>query len=362
MDTETRLKIVTEDVEELITRQELTTILETNTQPTAYWGFEASGLMHVGMGLVCGKKIRDMIQAGFNFTIFLADWHSWINNKLGGRMENIKVCGEYFKQCFTAIGIDPAQATYIWASELAGRKDYWERVIRVAKSVNVGRILRALPIMGRELGSKEMEAASTFYPCMQVADIFELRVDLACAGMDQRKAHALARDVADKLGWRKPTSLHTHLIMGLAGPKRMDTAQYDEDTQLNREISSKMSKSISGSSILIHDEPDVIKNKIRNAYCPPKETENNSIIDIVHHICFPWTRTLRIERPEKYGGPATYDNGETLQADYRAGKIHPADMKNAVAASLIEILEPARREFNRNPELLSKMQQLQVTR
>ena len=362
MDTETRFKLATQETEEVITKEELKTLLETNQRPKAYWGFEASGLMHIGMGLVCGKKIKDMIQAGFNFTIFLADWHSWINNKLGGRMDDIHLCGEYFKQCFTAIGIDPTEVTYTWASELTARQEYWERVIRVAKSVNINRIWRALPIMGRELDSKDIEAASTFYPCMQVADIFELAADVACAGMDQRKAHALARDVADKLGWRKPTSLHTHLIIGLAGAKKMDSAKYDENIQLNTQISFKMSKSIPESSILIHDEPDTIRNKIRSAYCLPKDIENNSIIDMAHHISFPWKHSVKIERPEKYGGSKTYDTFEALEIDYREGRIHPADLKNAVATSLIDILEPARKEFEKKPELLHKMQQLRPTR
>ena len=185
--------------------------------PRAYWGFEASGPMHIGMGLVCGKKILEMVEAGFDYTIFLADWHSWINNKLGGVMENIHLCGEYFKQCFSAIGIAPEKVTYLWASDLAAEREYWEKVVRIAKSVNVSRIWRALPIMGRGMESKDLEAASTFYPCMQAADIFELQLDVACAGMDQRKAHVLARDVAEKLEWQKPTSVHTHLLMGLVG-------------------------------------------------------------------------------------------------------------------------------------------------
>jgi len=318
--------------------------------------------MHIGMGLVCGKKIKDMIQAGFDFTIFLADWHSWINNKLGGHFEEIRLCGEYFKQCFTAIGIDPTQVTYTWASELTARQSYWERVIRVAKSVNINRIWRALPIMGRELNSKEVDAASTFYPCMQVADIFELQVDVACAGMDQRKAHALARDVADKLGWRKPTSLHTHLIISLSGARKMDSMQFDENAQLNTQISSKMSKSIPEGSILIHDDPEIIRRKIRNAYCPPKDTENNGAIDMIHYISFPWTRTITIERPERYGGTTTYDSFEKLETDYREARIHPADLKNALATNLINILQPVREEFERNPELLRKMQNLRLTR
>ena len=363
MDLERRLELVTRDAEEVITREELRTLLETRPRPRAYWGFEASGMMHIGMGLVCGRKIMDMTEAGFDFTIFIADWHSWINNKLGGQMDNIRICGEYFKQCFTAIGVDPSKVTYSWASELASRKEYWERVIHVGKSVNVSRIWRALPIMGRGLeGSREMEAASTFYPCMQVSDIFELQLDVACAGMDQRKAHVLARDVAEKMRWQKPISIHTHLIMGLGGTKRMDNARYDENPELSSQISFKMSKSIPESCILIHDEPDTIKKKLLSAYCPPKETKNNPVLEIARYILFPWTGSINIDRADKYGGRVTPSSFEELQKDYKAGNIHPLDLKNAVAAGLIETLEPVREEFQRRPELLHKMEQLQITR
>ena len=362
MDLETRLEIVTRNADEVITRDELRSILETKSRPRSYWGFEPSGLMHIGMGLVCGKKIIDMLEAGFDFNVFLADWHAWINNKLGGQMENIHTCGEYFKQCFTALGIDPSKATYSRASDLAAKREYWERVVRIAKSVNVSRIWRALPIMGRGMDSKDLEAASTFYPCMQASDIFELQLDVACAGMDQRKAHALARDVADKLGWRKPTSLHTHLLMGLTGAKRMDSTQYDENPELSSQISFKMSKSISESSIIIHDEPHIIMKKIRAAYCPPKETQDNPIIETAQYILFPWMNSVAVDRPEKSGGPTTFSSFNELEKSYRDGKIHPLDLKNAVAEGLIKTLEPVREEFRKHPELLRKMEQMQITR
>jgi tyrosyl-tRNA synthetase len=337
------------------------TLIETNARPRAYWGFEASGMMHIGMGLVCGRKIIDMIEAGFDFTVFLADWHSWINNKLGGKMENIKTCGEYLKECFTALGVPP-KAHYLWASELAAKREYWEKVVRVGKSVNVNRIWRALPIMGREMDERDLEAASTFYPCMQVADIFQMQLDVACAGMDQRKAHALARDVADKLGIRKPTSLHTHLLPGLAGVKRMDTIKYDENQQLNTQITSKMSKSIAESGVIVHDEPESIRRKLRSAYCPEKDTANNPVLEIARYVVFPWRDTFTIDRPAKYGGPAYFDKAEELEDQYRRGKVHPLDLKNAVADSLIKILEPVREEFRQHPELLHKMEQMEITR
>lgn len=362
MDTEARLDLVSRGTEEIITRDELRALLESKARPRAYWGFEASGMMHIGMGLVCGRKIRDMVEAGFDYTLFLADWHSWINNKLGGNLENIRICGEYFKQCFTAVGVPADKVTYLWASDLAARREYWEKVVRVAKSVNVSRIWRALPIMGRGMDTKDLEAAATFYPCMQAADIFELELDVACAGMDQRKAHVLARDVAEKLDLHKPISLHTHLIAGLTGASRMDTTQYDENSELSSQISSKMSKSIPESSIIIHESPETIRDKIRGAFCPPKEVKGNPILEISRHVILPWEGSLKITRPEKYGGSIDFTSYEGLEKEYRSGKIHPLDLKNAVAEGLVKILAPVREEFERNPTLLRKMEQLQITR
>jgi tyrosyl-tRNA synthetase len=128
VDLEKRVDLVTRNVQEIVTHEELRELLKVEDNPRAYWGFEASGLMHIGMGLVCGSKIKDMTKAGFDYTIFLADWHSWINNKLGGNMENIRLCGEYFKDCFTALGIKPESVHYAWASDLAKEMEWVEKL------------------------------------------------------------------------------------------------------------------------------------------------------------------------------------------------------------------------------------------
>ena len=99
MDTDSRFKMTSQNLQEIITRSELRNLLETNDKPRGYVGFEPSGMMHAGTGLIVGKKMRDYAEAGFHFIIFLADWHGWINNKMGGEMENIRAAGEYFKDC-----------------------------------------------------------------------------------------------------------------------------------------------------------------------------------------------------------------------------------------------------------------------
>lgn len=319
-------------------------------------------IMHLGMGLVCGAKIRDMIDAKFNFIILLADWHAWINNKLGGDLNNIRTSGEYFKHCFTALGIDPAKVTYLWASDLVKDRSYWEKVIRIAKNTSLQRTWRTLPIMGREMSLTDLETAWIFYPCLQSADIFQMDLDVACAGMDQRKAHMLARDVAEKLGWKKPISIHTHLLMGLSGSGEKMEATFDENRAVNLEISAKMSKSIPASCIFIHDSPEDIRMKLQEAYCPPKTVEGNPVLEIAKYIVFWWSKTLSISRPAQYGGPIEFHSYTELEKAYMTGEVHPLDLKNGVAEALVAILKPVRDYFRKHPEPLEQMKRIEITR
>jgi tyrosyl-tRNA synthetase len=318
--------------------------------------------MHLGMGLVCGAKIRDMVEANFNFTIFLADWHAWINNKLGSNLKNIRTSGEYFKHCFTALGIDPAKVTYRWASDLVGDSSYWEKVIRIAKNTTLQRTWRTLPIMGREMSLADIETAWIFYPCLQSADIFQMDLDVACAGMDQRKAHMLARDVSEKLGWKKPISIHTHLLMGLSGSGDKMEAKFDENKAVDQEISAKMSKSIPTSAIFIHDSPEDIRMKFQGAYCPQKKVEGNPVLEIARYVVFSWSKILSISRLAKYGGPIEFQSYTELEKAYVNREVHPLDLKNGVAEALIEILKPVRDYFERHPEPLEQMKKIEITR
>jgi len=355
------VRLVARNTQEVVTHEELRTLLETQSRPKAYWGFEASGLMHIGIGLICGAKIKDMVKAGFDFTIFLADWHSWINNKLGGIMENIHLCGEYFRDCFTAYGIKPESVHYVWTSDIAKDIDYWEKVIRIAKSASLQRTWRALPIMGRETSLTDMETAWVFYPCMQAADIFQQELQAACASIDQRKAHMLARDAAEKLKWEKPVCVHTSLLVGLQGLQKSEK-QFDENAEINMQIGSKMSKSVPESCIFMHDSPEEIKTKIRAAFCPPKQVQGNPVMEIAKLIVFPDRTSLTISRPPKYGGRETFSSYEDLEKSYVKGTVHPLDLKEGVADVLTEILSPVREHFRKHPKNLEKMKRIEATR
>lgn len=347
MDLEARMELITRPpTEEVITPEELRALLEVEEHPVAYDGFEPSGLAHLPLGLLRPIKLQDMLEAGCRFKLLLADWHAMINNKMGGDLEKIRKVGEYLLEVWKAAGVDLSRVEVVWASDHASDPRYWELVIRVAKNVTLRRMLRALPIMGRVAGELE-EAAQIIYPAMQVSDIFYMEVDICQLGLDQRRANILARELAPKLGFKKPVAVHHHMLMGLQGPSELKG--FEDDPRLNLQIASKMSKSLPETSIFVHDDEETIREKIMKAYCPPRTAEGNPILEYAKYIIFRKLERLHIERPSKYGGPVDYYSYEELEKDYLEGKLHPADLKAGVADALNQLIKPIREHFERDP-------------
>ncbi len=350
-----RFELVTRNLVEIITVDELKRLLEEKERPRAYIGYEPSGLFHIGW-LIWAMKVRDLVEAGFDMIILEATWHAWINDKLGGNMELIKKDALYVRHVLKALGIDVSKINFVDAEDMVSDKRYWEILLRVAKNTTLARMKRALTIMGRRAEEAEMDFSKLIYPAMQVTDIFYLDVDVALGGTDQRKAHMLARDVAEKLNYKKPIAIHTPLLTGLQGARRMDTSKIDEDVFA---VELKMSKSKPETTILVHDSPEDIRRKIRKAYCPAKEVKFNPIIEINKYILFTQKDfILHIERPEKYGGPIDIYSYDELEKLFVEGKIHPLDLKNATADALIKFLEPVRRYFEENKEAKNLLETL----
>ena len=339
-----KIDLITRNAEEVVTREELHKVLQ-KPKPRGYIGFEPSGSVHLGWK-ICTRKINDFLAAGFDFTVLLADWHAYINDKLDGDIEKIKLCGTYMEQCFAAMGVDVDALTFAYASAYVGDSAYWELVLRTAKSVSVARVKRAMDIMGRSEDEAEKDLSKLFYPAMQVSDIFYLNLDVAYGGMDQRHAHMLARDVAKKIKKPSPVAIHTPLLTGLQAGSRMDP------------IESKMSKSKPDSMISIHDDPDTVKRKINKAYCPEKQIEGNPLLEICKYVIFPELEgeVFCIERPEKFGGNLEFEIYESLEQEFLAG-LHPLDLKTSVTRYINQILEPVHTYFDKHTDILEKMKE-----
>lgn len=361
MTNEEKLALITRNLEETLTEEELKALLASGVPLKHYIGFEISGKVHLGQGIVTMQKVKDIHDAGAETIIFLADWHTWINKKLDGTLATAtRLAREYFEEAMKAaylcVGGNPKDLKFVLGSELYDQT-YWPKVIEVAKATTISRMMRSTDIMGRT-GGDSSDTAILFYPSMQAADIFQMGLNIVHAGTDQRNVHIVARDAAKDLGTHKPIALHNHLIMGLKplgetnDPELKKLAEksthtgglsYEEKAALITSL--KMSKSKPDTAIFITDSPEDITRKVNNAYAPEGEVEFNPILDWSKHLIFYNSIMFTIKRDEKWGGNLTYNSYEQLEKDYVEKKLHPQDLKAAVAEWLIAKLEPARKYF-----------------
>lgn len=358
MDSDETLALLTRNAAEVVTPDDARALAEAlaRGEPRkGYIGFEPSGRVHLGWK-VTADKITDLVQAGLQMKVLLADWHAQINDKLGGDLQKIKACGEYMKDCFAALGVPVDRLEFLYASDYVDDPDYWATVIGVMKHTTFARMRRAMDILGRTADEAEKDMSKFLYPAMQVADILYFDLDLAYGGLDQRHAHMLCRDVAPRLGRKVPLAIHTPLVPSLQAQGRMDP------------VEAKMSKSNPNSGILIHDSKEEVEKKLNAAICPQGQRDGNPVLELVRLVVFDGHlnrggRTgFVVERPDKFGGRAAFPTYGDLEAAFLGGKLHPADLKKATAGYVNAILEPVRSYFAKKPANYERMRELTLTR
>lgn len=278
-----------------------------------------------------------------------ADSFALLNNKMGGKMDRIRVCGEYFVEVWKATGMNLDRVSFEWSSEVTTRPEYWSMVQDMATRFSVKRISRCCTALGRT-EADDMSSAQIMYPLMQGVDPFILGVQIAQLGGDQRKVTMLSREYAGISAVKKarkirpPVIMHHHMLMGL------------------KEGASKMSKSIPDTAIFMEDTEADVKRKIKKAFCPPGQVADNPVLDLFKWIVFLKYSSVTVQTES--GEEREYTTYAELEADYAAGKLHPSHLKPALIAKINEILQPVRDHFasGRPAELLKKVRSYKATR
>jgi len=311
-----KLTLVTRNIEEVVTLDELKSLMESNPHPKVYVGYEPSGNIHLGH-MITANKLIDCQNAGFEVTVLLADLHAYLNRK--GTMEEIAKIADYNKRCFIALGLSEDKTKFVLGSSYQLSAKYETDVLRMACDTTLNRARRSMDEVSRD--SEDPRVSQMIYPLMQAMDIAHLGVDVAMGGMDQRKIHMLAREELPALGYKSPVCLHSPILLGLDG--------------------TKMSSS-KGNSIGVDESAESITKKIEKAFCPQGVIENNPVLDLFRYHIFIRYPDITIERPEKHGGNMTFDSFESLRNDFAEKKVHPMDLKKAAAKYMNEILESVR--------------------
>ncbi len=303
------------NVEEIVTEAELEAALASDNELRAYVGFEPSGSVHIGH-LPLITKLKELQSMGVHIIVLLADLHAYLNEK--GDMEQIRATADYNRRCFAAAGLGD-ETEYILGSSFQLDPEYMLDVLRLATVTTEKRAMRSMDELSRS--KTDRKVSQMLYPLMQAVDIAYLDIDIAIGGIDQRKIHMLARENLPKLGFKTPICIHTPLLIGLDG--------------------AKMSSSL-GNYISIHEPESELKRKLKSAFCPPEVAEGNPVLQIYRYVIFTNEEEVKIERKPEYGGDVVYKSYEDFERAYRAGELHPQDVKQNATRYLNELLAPIR--------------------
>eukprot|EP00931_Biecheleriopsis_adriatica_P116452 TRINITY_DN92093_c0_g1_i1.p1 TRINITY_DN92093_c0_g1~~TRINITY_DN92093_c0_g1_i1.p1 ORF type:complete len:770 (-),score=229.31 TRINITY_DN92093_c0_g1_i1:65-2374(-) len=336
--------------EECQTEAELKDLLQRKANKfVLYDGFEPSGRMHIAQGLFKAINVNKCTEAGGTFKFWVADWFGLMNDKMGGDLEKIRDVGKYFVHVWKSCGMRMENVQFIWTSEFIQQNatEYWTKMLDISRVTSMWRIKKCCTIMGR--GEGNLTAAQILYPLMQCTDIFLLRSDICQLGVDQRKVNMLAREYCSSVGIKnKPIILSHHMLMGLIAGQ------------------AKMSKSDPDSAVFMEDSPEDVRRKIMKASCPSEKEKKSAAQSelqvgqlgeqeyVLNNPVLDYMRYLIMENSKgRYSisiAGKTYDEADSIENDFIAGKISEQDLKEAVIKRLNEIMEGCRRHFRENKE------------
>ena len=334
MDLEEKFQLIKRGTEEIVSEEELKDLLKNKRNPVAYIGYAPTGKLHVGH-LIPLLKVSEFLKAGFKFKFLIANLHAHLDDRKSP-WELLDSRSEYYQEMIQAVlyslEADLSRLQFIKGSDFQTNSDYVLDTLRMSSLVTFNRVRRSASEVVRF--GDEPKLGGFIYPLMQIMDCVALDVDVGFGGIDQRGIYMLGRELLPELGHRKPVFVFTPLLQGLTGKK--------------------MSASDPTSKIDLLDSEKDVEDKVKKAYCKEGEKKDNGILAFCNHFLFPLKEKLKIERPEKFGDDIIYENYLDLERDFVKKKLHPADLKKAVARELNDFLEPIRKVFEKKKNLLKE--------
>ncbi|KAJ7262768.1 hypothetical protein B0H12DRAFT_1104365 [Mycena haematopus] len=345
---EEQYELITRGLHEVLGGEILKAILTEGRSPQGYLG---AYLTHIGY-FVPLTKVADFLQATVEVYI-----HAFLDN-MKAPLEVVEYRTKYYKfvllAVFKSLGIPTHKLKFSLGSDHQLTKEFNMDNYRLCATVTEHDAKKA----GAEV-VKQVESAllsGLLYPGLQALDEQYLGVDFQFGGVDQRKIFTFAELYLPRLGYSKRAHLMNAMVPGLAG--------------------GKMSSSDPNSKIDFLDAPEVVRKKIKAAFCEEGNVADNGVLAFLEAVLIPISQ-LRIEnikkggsmlepggdlkpfasddapegtvfsivRDAKFGGSTHYSSYGDLKKDFAEKALHSKDLKTAVADALNRLLDPIRKAF-----------------
>ncbi|HLD79148.1 MAG TPA: tyrosine--tRNA ligase [Candidatus Nanoarchaeia archaeon] len=333
MNPEQKLALIKRNTQEIVTEAELLDLLKKKKQPVVYLGTAITGRPHIGY-YVWVLKMADFLKAGFKVKVLLADIHGALDNCPWDVLEKrYKYYSNVIPLMFQSLGADIKNIEIVKGSEFQLKNDYILDTLKLSTVTSIHDATKAASEVVKFGDSPKL--SGIIYPLMQALDEEYLQADVQYGGIDQRKILMYAREYLPKVGYKSRVEVMTPLIPGLIGKK--------------------MSASDPKSKIDLLDDEKSVQDKVKGAYCEEGKVEDNGVLAFLKLVIMTIKQDKKekfvIERPAKFGGNISFGNYEELEAAFINKKIHPLDLKNALAREINILLEL----FRKNKTKLDKI-------
>ncbi|KAJ7714095.1 tyrosine tRNA ligase [Mycena metata] len=358
---EEKYELITRNLQETLGGDIIKAILAEGKTPKGYWGTACTGRPHIGY-FVPLTKVADFLQADAEMTIYLADIHAFLDN-MKAPLELVGHRTKYYKfillNVFKSLGIPTSKLKFALGSDHQLTKEFNMDNYRLCATVTEHDAKKAGAEVVKQVDSALL--SGLLYPGLQALDEQYLGVDFQFGGVDQRKIFTFAELYLPRLGYKKRAHLMNEMVPGLAG--------------------GKMSSSDPNSKIDFLDAPEVVRKKIKAAFCEEGNVAENGILAFVKTVLIPVSElrlenarkggslleptgdlkpfatddapegtVFTIERDEKFGGSTHYASYDDLKNDFAEKKLHPLDLKTAVTNAINRLLDPIRKAFAEDEE------------
>lgn len=324
LSSEEKLGLITRNLQEVIGEEELRELLKSGKEIVVYWGTMPTGSPHVSY-FVPFLKLGDFLKADLKVKVLIADLHAALDGVPWAVLDKRQAYyEEVIPAMIEAMGVDTKKLEFVRGSSFQLKPEFFKDVLRMSMNNNVNECERAASEVVK-LGDNP-KLGGLIYPIMQALDEEYLGVDIQFGGLDQRKIFVFARENLPKIGYRRRVELMNPILPGLIGKK--------------------MSSSIPGTKIDVMDDEETVRKRINGAECVAGNPDNG-IMAFLKYVIFVLKKDNNekfvVERDKKYGGSLSYKEYDELEKDFIAKKLHPLDLKNAVAKEINKLLASIRK-------------------
>ena len=279
-------------------------------------GMRPSGKLHLG-NFTGALENWVKLQNEYNSFHFVADWHTLTTDY--EHTENIWQDTLDMVIDWLAAGIDPEKTVIFVQSHI---KEHAELHLLFSMLVTIPRLERN-PTVKEQIRQLHLEDRVSYghfgYPVLQTADILMYRANAVPVGDDQVPHVELTREIARRF----------NKIYGQVFPvPKILLTKFSRLPGLDR---AKMSKS-QGNTILLSEEPDMIRKKIKSAITDPQKIRMG---DPGHpEVCTVFTYHKKFNQSEI----------TEIERDCRTGVLGCGVCKNNLSDKLIVFLDPIKQK------------------